>query len=641
MSSFTKILLLSSALAAVAVSAQDVSEQGRVDPCTILNKATTASNVTYQQVANCYKSIPFDTKQAKDTIDSLTTFYNDDFVFRDVATTPNLPSPFTLKPVDTMAELKRIGRTRYSRDWDFHNDLALLSQSYQDAHSIYAPQCYTSYFFIQPLTLYAPVVNGRQTIRVFEDETKSGLEGCEVLKINGRNARSEIQAFADKHTGFSKDAGVRFNYALSNKMYWTWAKIWLDAPGMFSLRRFLPDTPFIQYTLKCQDEKTHEVRGDWIVLPHVEPNTFTDRATFVSNFCARSKEDAKPKEPKQSGERVEPNPWTNLLAAMYEFRHGSKPDSSLKDLPGAKQVDGDNTAAYQLKSQPHVGVLVVPSMDYQSKTEIPAVQRYMKKLADNGATHLILDMTGNMGGEEEFASLLPAILFKTKDKATFSHKIRYRINPAMQKLAEASMHTQKPLSSQNYWDPKTLRDLQFKPFTSNPFTKDTVNLTYHGRTATYSQQLYLDFNMDYVDSSATYPWSNDPSKIIILTNGLCGSACGFTTAFFNAQGVKAIAVGGHQGKPLSMFSFPGASVIDAAGYIANYNEVGVEPPFKQLPYENPVTVGVRILYVGNDTQPFEYNPARFPAAHRLNFEPNTAHNQDELWAEVAKVTWKL
>jgi hypothetical protein len=470
---------------------------------------------------------------------------------------------------------------------------------------------------------------------VFEDATKSGLEDCEVLEINGRNARSEIQAFADKHTGFSKDAGVRFNYALSNKMYWTGPKTWLDAPGMFSLRQFLPDTPFIKYTLKCQDKKTREVRGDWIVFPLVEPGTFTDKATFVSNFCARSK-DAEPEEPEQPGEHVEPNPLTNLLAALYEYKHGSKPDSSLKDLPDAKQVDGDNTAAYQLKSSPHIGVLVVPSMDYDSKTEIPAVQRYLKKLADNGATHLIIDMTVNMGGEEEFSSLLPAIFFKTKDKATFSHKIRYRINPAMQKLAEASMHSEKPLSSSNYWNPKKLRDLEFKPFTSNPFTKDTVNLTYNGRTATYSQELYLDYNMDYVDSSVTYPWSNDPSKIIILTNGLCGSACGFTTSFFNSQGVKAVSVGGHQGKALSMFSFPGASVIDTVSYLTNYDEVGVEPPFKQLSYENEVTMGVNMVYVGNDTQPFEYNPARFPAAHRLNFEPNTARNQDKLWAAVAK-----
>lgn len=132
-----KILLLSSAIAAVTVSAQDVHEQGHVDPCTILDKASATGNISYHQVANCYKSIPFDAKQAKDTIDSLTVFYNDVYVFRDVATIPNLPSPFTLKPVDTMAELKRISRERYGRDWDFHNDLTLLAQSFQDSHSTY------------------------------------------------------------------------------------------------------------------------------------------------------------------------------------------------------------------------------------------------------------------------------------------------------------------------------------------------------------------------------------------------------------------------------------------------------------------------------------------------------------------------
>jgi hypothetical protein len=137
MSSLVKTLLLSSAIAAVAVCAQDVFEQGHIDPCTTLDKAAATGNISYHHVAHCYKSIPYDPKQAKDTLDSLTTFYRDVYVFRDVATTPNLSSPFTLKPVDTMAELKRIGRTRYRRDWDFHNDLTLLAQSFQDSHSTY------------------------------------------------------------------------------------------------------------------------------------------------------------------------------------------------------------------------------------------------------------------------------------------------------------------------------------------------------------------------------------------------------------------------------------------------------------------------------------------------------------------------
>lgn len=146
MSFLTKILLLSSAVAAVAVSAQDVFEQGHIDPCTILDKAAATGNISYHQVANCYKSIPYDPKQAKDTIDSLTTFYNDVYVFRDVASTPNLSSPFTLKPVNTMAELKRIGRTRYRRDWDFHNDLTLFAQSFQDSHTTYGRKCLDQFF---------------------------------------------------------------------------------------------------------------------------------------------------------------------------------------------------------------------------------------------------------------------------------------------------------------------------------------------------------------------------------------------------------------------------------------------------------------------------------------------------------------
>ncbi|KAF9979333.1 hypothetical protein BGZ73_000027 [Actinomortierella ambigua] len=639
----TKILLLSSALAAVT-SAQAPETQTTPDPCAVLNKATVAGNITYQQVANCYKSIVFNPKDSKATIDTLTQFYSDVFVFRDLALTPNLPSPFSLKPVNSLAELRRIGSKHYRRDYDFHEDLTLFVNSFQDAHVTYAPQCYNSFIFMQPLYLYAPVVNGKQSIRVYKDRTNAGLEDCEVLTINGHSARNAIQAHADKHTGFSKDAGVRFNFALTSHTYWPEAKLWLDTPGMFSLRPRLPETPFIDYVLQCKDRKIRRVRGEWDILPLADPDTFTDRETFVSNLCAHSKNqqknnNASSKQNGPSSSKAKATVMTDLMAALYLREHGQMPDPSLKDLPDAKQWAGNNTAAYQLRSMPHVGVLVVPTMEQDTKKEIPVIQGYLQQLAKNGVTHIILDMTGNFGGEESFASLLPAIFFKTTDKAVNSQMNRYRVTPAIQKLAEANLQDGKPFT---YWDPRVLTDLQFKPFkTTSPFAKDLVNITFNGRSATYSQWVYLDYDLSIVDSSITYPWSNDPSKIVILTDGQCGSACGMTSDHFvHKHGVRAVGVGGHLRKALSMFSFPGASVVSTDEYIDSFESVGLEAPLQRLPYENAVTVGFRYIVSGNDTQPLEYNPKRYPAALRLDYNPDVARHHDKLWAAVAKTAWK-
>lgn len=136
MPSVAKLLILSTALAAVA-SAAPTSEDYYHDHCLLLAKAQ-SGQITYQQVANCYRSVDFNPKLAKETIDTLTTFYNDAFVFRDMAMTPNLESPFSTAPVDAIAGLKKIGQKWYKNDFDFHHDLALLAMSFNDAHTTYA-----------------------------------------------------------------------------------------------------------------------------------------------------------------------------------------------------------------------------------------------------------------------------------------------------------------------------------------------------------------------------------------------------------------------------------------------------------------------------------------------------------------------
>ncbi|KAG0204549.1 hypothetical protein BGX28_003555 [Mortierella sp. GBA30] len=634
MPSLAKLLLLSTALAAVTRATPTTASHP--DHCSLLAKVK-PGQIAYQHVANCYRSINFDPKQAKATTEAMTTFYSDAFVFTDVALTPNLKSPFTTAPVDAMEGLRTIGGKQYKNDFDFHQDLALFAMSFNDAHVTYAPQCYSSYIFLQPLHLYAPVVNGSQVIRVRLDATKSGLEDCEVVRINGQNAREAIQSWADKHTGFSKDAGVRFNHVLASKLYWPDTKIWLDVPGMFSFRYRLPDRPYIDYELNCDNQYARRLRGHWEIVPIAPEGSFTDRASFVSNLCMHSEPNATSKSKKATRRATEPGILTTVLGTLYEREHG-KQDTSLKDLPDAKLWASNNTASYQLKSLPHVGVLVVPTMEPDSRTEIPVIQGYLTQLAKQGVTNIIIDMSGNFGGEEEFASLLPGVFFKIHDKSVHAHRTRFRVTPSIQALAEANLHDSE---HSTYWDPKAWADTEtFTPFKSNPFTTKIVNLTFNGHSAEFSQEVYGDYHQEIIHPSISYPWSNDPSKIIILTDGQCGSACGMTSDFFVQHGVKAVAVGGHQNTPLSMFSFPGASVLDTDSYIDSFEQLGVKPTIQRLPYENSVAVGVTMVYSGNDTVPLEYNPARFPAFYRLDYNPAIARNHDQLWAAVAKTVWK-
>ncbi|KAF9370299.1 hypothetical protein CPB97_002871 [Podila verticillata] len=289
-------------------------------------------------------------------------------------------------------------------------------------------QCYSSSIFLQPLQLYAPVINGSQSIRIFHDGTNSGWEDCEVQRINGKIARDVIQTWADKNTGFSKDTGVRFNHAM---------------------------------VLQC-DGQTERFPGQWEVVPLIPDLSFTDKDSFVSlcqhshpNITTTTTTTTTTTAKKATGRALDPGLLFTMLEMLYEREYG-KPDTSLKDLPDAKLWASNNTAAYQLKSLPHVGVL----------TEIPAIQGYLTQLAQKGVTNIILDLTGNFGGEEEFAALLPGVFFDIHgDKSIHAHRKRFRVTPAIQHLAETNLHD---TAHSTFCDPTQLADLKtFTPFTIN------------------------------------------------------------------------------------------------------------------------------------------------------------------------------
>jgi hypothetical protein len=51
---------------------------------------------------------------------------------------PFLAQPLESDPVDIVAKLRKIGRTRYTSDRKFHTDVYQAIESLHDGHSIYA-----------------------------------------------------------------------------------------------------------------------------------------------------------------------------------------------------------------------------------------------------------------------------------------------------------------------------------------------------------------------------------------------------------------------------------------------------------------------------------------------------------------------
>ncbi|CAO3569025.1 unnamed protein product [Mortierella alpina] len=648
----SKALLLGAALAAVACAAPvTLTGDSGSDPCAVLG-ALSLNQTTYEHVRSCYQSIEFNPAQAKTTLDSLHTFYNDVFVLRDAALTPDLALPFSSPPVDIIAGLEKIRQKTYTSDFEFHSDMHSLAISLNDAHVTYAAGCYTSVAFLQPISLYAPVIDGRQAIRVYDDATDQNFKDCEVVTIDGKDATPYIQAWVDKHTGYSKDAGVRFNNALGSFTYSAETQTWAAKTGEFGMRGILPETAHLTYRLRCDGAKSDvHYQAHWTVIHQLK---FTDKASFLKNVCERP-----PPPPPQSGlaaegtknyrrdletelkeqlrKEVHRRKYEEKRRSVFSKRAVGEAAVSPQDLPDAVFVAGNVTAVYQLKSQPHVGILAVPTMMVETGTEAGTIQRYMTMLAERNVTHLIIDTFGNGGGDVSFASLLIQVLFPSLDKSTAAHRARFRTTPTVAALADADI---KNTDYAGFYDPGLLADkASFADFTTNPFLS-AENITMNGRVAAYTPELYMNYNLTSVNQAIKHPWTNDASKLTLLTDGQCGSACGmFADMLVNRHGVKAVAVGGHTKKDLSMFSYAGAAVTSLDQFVDSFEKLGITPPVQRLPYLNTVNVGFIEIFSGNDTVPLEYNPARHVAAHRLDYTSETARNHDQLWAAVAGVAW--
>jgi hypothetical protein len=132
MVTLTKSLILSVTLATLALAAPASTH----DPCTHLGSLDPI-NVKYENVAACLHYIPFNQTNAAATLDTMYKLYDGFSIFKDYALTPNLELPFTSPPVYILAEFKKIGNTKYTSDYAFHNDIQTSVKKLNDAHSAY------------------------------------------------------------------------------------------------------------------------------------------------------------------------------------------------------------------------------------------------------------------------------------------------------------------------------------------------------------------------------------------------------------------------------------------------------------------------------------------------------------------------
>ena len=595
------------------------------------------------------------------------------YAFRDISISS--PDPHLPCSVNLEAGLDEIQAATYNSDYDFHNALSVLLNNFKDAHTRYSmPTCYSAFVFrLQPAISFVSIaVNGEQKIVALDPSGK--FQGYEVASINGVDAVQELKNWARDFGRDSLDVGTRLNQILkvftsrpvatygiptASSMTIKFTKI--AAPQTFAWKAFssysitgtasmaslcLPKSneirngsiPFIDYLDDGrQDFKSHEERVAYhrsalarhVAQLHAQEEKVAQSATFASQSTEESR----------MGENIAFN---------------KKDDFAPQVAPGTILYQTNNTIFSIVK--PGVGALRMPSFfpsefgldTIYSIKSIPQflfdVQRVYVLAAEHKVEELIIDLRGNGGGWICLSMELLRILFPGPAGTPPPGELFDLISsPLLETIANQAAKLPRDVysifSPWKYYNPET-----FTPYTTTSWLTEGPSYHRGGVSSRYSKMVTDDCTM--VDIPAWNPkFLFSPSKVLILTDGTCGSACAlFARNIQERSEAKTMVVGGILGEPQMVASFIGGLVYDLPTLLEELKLLKLlDSPLAPKPF----LTSANLRFTLWEQYPWEHRknppiPAEFvfeAADHRLMYTLKSVSDNQALY-EDAYNAWK-
>ncbi|KAG0283802.1 hypothetical protein BGZ96_011823 [Linnemannia gamsii] len=585
------------------------------DACSILAQVK-LKDMKYKHVVDCYNAIPFDSAKADTTLDTMITIFRDYYVFTDAALSSTATPPFANAPHDILGELEKIQirLKTYTSDYQFHKDINAAS-----------------------VRVYASYANKRH-------------KDCIVETINGEDALTHLRAYARDVEGMSHDPNVRLNFILASKTYNVTKKKFTIAAGKFASRNTIPETPYIDYQLKCHN-RTDPIhfRDEWRVFPQIRA-AFTDAISYVQNHCLV------PPKTDDDGDDV-PSPTSSIAPIHSRFNHVLQiqkraeneptaptphPPTNTNCFSGKALVIGNGTVFFHLKDRPDTGVLVcntlhVSDVGLEKATILQGLAAFHKC----NVTNIILDFQHNPGGDLDLSAFLVQTLFPNKNPLDAAFTSDMRVSKSLQDLARLSYGN--PDSYFNAHDFINFSKNNTNYENNDLFAKpvDSIRNGRHNLWTEKTALVYTPLTTEERSTIAKFPWTAKAENIRLLSDGRCMSACGMAGYFFTTEHkVESYAIGGTSGEDLALFAFAGASVMKLSELQGFYKTVGINSSMTDLPYKGNLTFSWLELYGKDRNIPLEYDAELYRPKHRLDFTPKNARYREVLWKEVADASWK-
>ncbi|KAF2799804.1 hypothetical protein K505DRAFT_413446 [Melanomma pulvis-pyrius CBS 109.77] len=649
-----------------------------------------------EEAFECLKNVPFDPAVATRFIH----YYNQTLQFQStLALLKNTPEGYQQPSIDVVQELWQIqGKVDaglYQNQYVFEADVQLFVNRIHDAHVYLQAGILAPFTFASPYGLISASPDGKTPPAIYlrDDIIQSRLEGWNpfpITQINGIDTIEYLTAFAELNSIGYLEPHADWNALLESPA--------LDIQGSMSVLQsatFYPGDE-LNFTLA----NTTVVRTWWLALydepyhtgPLTTPGDFYNY--FVLGYTPASFDPENPgeqwwpnEEIEEGGNTTEPVPepalpdygcadGTPLLPNWCDDTRGAYPNDPVVAQEDLSTIKGGIVTGYILNDI-STGVLSIPSFwetGNDTNNFFKAVDNFISIASTKKVSRIVIDLQQNRGGLTLLAlSVFKRFFYEIDPPYTGSrirsHELANTLGNTYSEWWDGLENGEdgalnplyKPLSSSEWVVTNRINEATSTNFTSWP--------EYSGPSLEHSAVQQYNLSDEIFDIAAFQRWipygygiSVDangkkdgwaPENIVLLTDGLCSSACAYFVELMSHQaGVKTVVVGGRPstGPMQTASGNRGARLYSGEAIDVDFANVDTivdnQEVFSSLP--SRADRGMWIDFAGFNIRDqmrkddltkvplqFKYDAADCRIYHTIA----NVHNMTQLWRDAAAATW--
>ncbi|KAJ4044557.1 hypothetical protein NW761_008532 [Fusarium oxysporum] len=526
-----------------------VAASSSPEPCVLITK-----QIREHQKYNNSASVQFPVQLAEDCLQSM-PFYPElaDLFLEELGkyvqwqstleTLKNPPDTYMSSPTDILDGLETIRNTKYSSQWQFDQAIKALINSANDGH-FYVELCsFTPFTFMRNTALVSVSTDGIKAPELYtltdaELLNRAQAEVSPVVSIDGRDASSYLKEIEDQV--LSQDPDARYN-----TLFFSFSG---NPGGVLDGRNVYPGSNIT--TLEFRNGSTLEVKN---MAELNDPGFEARNGKDVFDMYCRPT----PSNSSDNSSTLEPDVKPPLKSGPVGY-----PEPLIRDP--YNQMNG-----YYLDDD--TVVMMIPSFDgdglppNQSLTFGHYATKIVSKALADGRTKLIIDVSGNPGGDVDRAFNLFKLFFPSEFPYSANRFRRHEVSEGLVKILSAVNRSTALENIPNNVDFMAYsvavtpdQEAGFESY--EDFLGDTTDL------GTPVSSLFASFNFTEASGNSDTPirgYAGRPlnrtqpfkaGNILIIGDGLCASTCSiFVNLMTNIGGVRALPFGGHpNGQPMQI-----------------------------------------------------------------------------------------